>query len=210
MHRGKGFVVAAELSVALSTVAAAEPSYAHRVSVRVYDMAGIGVATTSTALATAEAALRSASIAVDWHNCAVPAATAPCVTPPTNVYVVRIVRTADARGRGPQPLGEALVDMTTGSAAFATIYFQRVHHLSRSAGADEARVLGYAIAHELGHLLMASHVHSDQGLMRPQWRERDLRRLRHADWQFSAEDAAAIRDRVESARVRSDIVWTTR
>src|SRR5688500_5343589 len=119
MHRGKGFVVAAALSFALSTVAAAEPSYAHRVSVRVYDMAGIGVATTSTALATADAALRSASIAVDWQNCTVRTATPPCDAPLTTEYVVRIVRTADARGRGPQALGEALVDMTSGSAAFA-------------------------------------------------------------------------------------------
>jgi hypothetical protein len=46
--------------------------------------------------------------------------------------------------------------------------------------------------------------------MRPQWRERDLRRRRDTDWRFSAQDAAAIRDRVEAARLSANIVWTTR
>ena len=137
MHRGKGFVAAAAFLFASAAIVAAEPNDAHRVSVRVYDMA-------------------------------------------------------------------------TGSATFATIYFQSIHRLSQAAGADEAQVLGYAIAHELGHLLLASHVHSDQGLMRPQWRERDLRRRRDSDWQFSAQDAAAIRDRLEAGRVSANIAWATR
>lgn len=135
---------------------------------------------------------------------------ARCDTPLAGQYVVRIVRTGDSAVRGPQPIGEALVDIATGSAVFATIYFQRVHRLAQSAGADEADVLGYAFAHELGHLLLASHAHSTQGLMRPIWRERELRVHRKADWQFSAQDAAAIRDRVEAARLAPNIVWTTR
>jgi hypothetical protein len=210
MHRGKGLVGAAALLFTSAAAVIAEPNDAHRVPVRLYDMAGIGAETTSTALATAGAALRSASIAVEWEHCANRRAPGPCDAPPAGEYVIRIVRTADTSGRGPRPLGEALVNIATGSAAFATIYFQRVHRLSQAAGADEAQVLGYAIAHELGHLLLASHVHSDQGLMRPQWQERDLRRRRDTDWRFSAQDAAAIRDRVEAARLSANIVWTTR
>ena len=59
------------------------------------------------------------------------------------------------------------MDIATGSAVFATIYFQRVHRLAQPAGADEGEV-------------------------------------------FSAQDAAAIRDRVEAARLSPNIVWTTR
>ena len=212
MHAGKGALHALQITLLLTTAtaAAAEPREAHRVSVRVYDMAGLDAATTRTALATADAALRSASTAVQWEECSARSVTARCDAPLTGQYVVRIVRTAGGSAPGPQALGEALVDIATGSSVFATIYFQRVHRLAQSAGADEGEVLGYAIAHELGHLLLASHVHSAQGLMRPLWRERELRLHRDADWQFSAQDAAAIRDRVEAAGLSSNIVWTTR
>ena len=209
MHAGKGLVLAAFL-LAIGAPAAAEPHDGHPVSVRVYDMAGLDAGTIRTALATADAVLRSASIAVQWEECAARSTPARCEAPLTGQYVVRVVRTAGGSTRGRQALGDALVDMATGSAVFATIYFQRVHRLAQSAGADEAELLGYAFAHELGHLLLASHEHSAQGLMRPIWRERELRLPRGADWQFSAQDAAAIRDRVEAARLSPNIVWTTR
>ena len=198
------------LLVATVTVAAAGPQDAYPVTVRVYDMAGLDATTTRTALATSEAALRSASIAVRWEECVAASVTARCDTPLAGEYVVRIVRTADGSRRGRHALGDALADIATDSAVFATIYVQRVQQLSRAAGADERELLGHAIAHELGHLLLASHVHSAQGLMRPVWRERELRRRRDGDWQFSAQDAAAIRARIEAARLSPNIVWTTR
>ncbi len=200
----------ATLVVAIATVAAAEPQQPYPVIVRVYDVAGLDAATTRTALTTSESALRSASVAVRWEECAVGSLTVRCDAPLAGEYVVRIVRTADASGRGPHALGDALVDIATGSAVFATIYFQRVQRLSQSAGADEGELLGHAIAHELGHLLLASHAHSGQGLMRPVWRERELRRRSAGDWQFSAQDAATIRARIEAARLAPNIVWTTR
>jgi len=207
-------VLQATLFVATATAAAADSQAAYPVTVRVYDRAGLDAATTRTALATSEVALRSASVTVRWEECAVGSlvggVTARCDAPLAGEYVVRIVRTADGSGRGGHALGDALVDIATGSAVFATIYFQRVQRLSQSAGADEGELLGHAIAHELGHLLLASHVHSGQGLMRPVWRERELRRRRDDDWQFSAQDAAAIRARVEAARLSPNIVWTTR
>lgn len=200
----------ATLVVAIATVAAAGPQEAYPVTVRVYDMAGLDAATTRTALTTSGSALRSASVAVQWEECSAGSLTVRCDAPLAGDYVVRIVRTADASGRAPHALGDALVDIATGSAVFATIYVQRVQRLSQSAGADEGELLGHAIAHELGHLLLASHAHSGQGLMRPVWRERELRRRSAGDWQFSAQDAAAIRARIEAARLSRNIVWTTR
>jgi hypothetical protein len=217
MDRGKGTLqtalraaVQAALVVGITTVAAAEPQEPYPVTVRVYDMAGLDAATTRTALTISESAFRSASVAVRWEECVVGSLTVRCDAPFAGVYVVRIVRTADGSGPAPHALGDALVDIATGSAVFATIYFQRVQRLSQSAGADEGELLGHAIAHELGHLLLASHVHSGQGLMRPVWKERELRRRRDGDWQFSAQDAAAIRARIEAARLSPNIVWTTR
>lgn len=204
MRGGKGVV----LAIAALAIGAAGPAGAdegHRVLVRVYDRAGLDAPTKALALDTAAAALAAASVTIEWDRCGGPAAES-CRAPLSQELVLRIVRTGEADGA----LGDALVDMGTGQAVFATVYFQRVHRLARSAGADAGRLLGHAIAHELGHLLLASQAHSAEGLMRATWRERDLRRRQDADWRFTPRDAAAIHDRLEAARVSSNIVWTTR
>jgi hypothetical protein len=58
---------------------------------------------------------------------------------------------------------------------------------------DARLLLGYAIAHELGHLLLASNTHNTRGLMRPIWRDDELRSKRSADWNFTPQEVAAIR-----------------
>ena len=52
-----------------------------------------------------------------------------------------------------------------------------------------------AVAHEMGHLLLATSVHAASGLMRPIWSREDLRKARDADWSFTREEIAAIRRR---------------
>ena len=46
--------------------------------------------------------------------------------------------------------------------------FPNVSHFTLS------RLLGLAIAHELGHVLLGSNSHSDLGLMRGRWNREDL------------------------------------
>lgn len=105
--------------------------------------------------------------------------------------------------------GDAFVDTGNDTAVLATIYADRVVGMARAAGVAFARLLGYAIAHELGHLLLASPAHATDGLMRPNWLDRELRRRDVRDWAFSSQDAATIRSRLASQPV-PNIVWTTR
>jgi hypothetical protein len=86
----------------------------------------------------------------------------------------------------------------------------RVMFLARAAGGNAARLLGYAIAHEIGHLLLASNAHGAHGLMRPIWSSAEVRRGRTADWTFTEQEVAAIRTRLEAARIAANIVWGTR
>jgi hypothetical protein len=60
------------------------------------------------------------------------------------------------------------------------------------AGVDGATLLGRAIAHEIGHLLLASSRHAAVGLMRPEWSIAELRNP-GTDWEFQHGEAAAIR-----------------
>src|SRR5688572_25603174 len=99
------------------------------------------------------------------------------------------------------PLGDAFVDLGTRSGVLATVYLDRVSVLAGPAGLDIATLLGHAIAHEIGHLLLGTNAHSTTGLMRAVWSREEVRRRRAADWTFTERDATAIRARLESALV---------
>jgi hypothetical protein len=55
--------------------------------------------------------------------------------------------------------------------------------------------LGYAIAHETGHLLGLRH--SEFGIMRAAWRPNDLLNLAYGDLAFTAQQSAIIRSEVK-------------
>jgi hypothetical protein len=77
----------------------------------------------------------------------------------------------------------------------ATIYVDRVMLLAVLTGADAATLLGRAIAHEMGHLLLATNAHATHGLMRAVWSGEELRSERGSDWIFTKEEIAVIRAR---------------
>ena len=98
------------------------------------------------------------------------------------------------------PLGDAMVDRQSGAGVLATIYFDRVLWLAHQAGADSRVLLGSAIAHELGHLLLATTSHGPAGLMRALWSQDEVRRGHSSDWTFAPTEIAAIRRRADARR----------
>lgn len=177
------------------TAPAAGPLVAD-VPVRVYETAGLDASLKAAALAVADRTLAAASVGVSWKPCAAASTAPPCEAPPVGELIVRIVRsTVDPRDQ-PLPLGDAYVDTGARSGVLATVYVDRVARVAGAAGTDVRTLLGYAIAHELGHLLLASSTHGKRGLMRPLWLAEELRRGRHADWQFTNQEIAAIRSRL--------------
>ena len=89
-------------------------------------------------------------------------------------------------------MGNSLVTVV-GEATFATVFIDRVRAVARGAGVSERQLLGRAIAHEIGHLLLNTNTHAATGLMRATWSVAELRRHRDDDWQFDAEEAEMIR-----------------
>jgi hypothetical protein len=190
------------------------------ITVRIYDTGGLDDATRATALDLASATLAPAAH-VRWRRCNAPVSGSTCDRRPApGELVLRIVQSPGgasshaARGQLRSadllPLGEALVDHSTHSGVLATIYLDRVRMLARAAGVAAARLLGHAIAHEIGHLLLASNAHGVHGLMRAIWSSEEVRRSRPGDWIFSGQELAAIRARREAARIDANIVWGTR
>jgi hypothetical protein len=82
-------------------------------------------------------------------------------------FVLRIVPNSmiGAWAGGHALLGFSLVPATEEMGSIAGVYQERVAELSRRLGGDPAVVLGYVIAHELGHLLLGADSHSHSGIM---------------------------------------------
>jgi hypothetical protein len=127
------------------------------------------------------------------------------------VRLVRLAGTPSARGE--LSLGYSLVDTSISEGALATIYVDRVAWLSAQAGpraaVDGPTLLGYAIAHEVGHLLLGTNAHDAAGLMRAIWSRAQLQRNDPADWQFTTGESLAMGRslHVRQLQMATNITW---
>jgi hypothetical protein len=177
-----------------------------RVVIRTYD-ASTAVGHLAASLAAAGAILEDAGIDVTWVSCDavfVRRDENPCLAPlAANELAVRFVRLRPhAAERDLVTLGDSLVDTRLRAGSLATIYIDRVSALAGRCRIDVRTLLGRAVAHEIGHLLLGTPAHASSGLMRAAWTQEALRRQRPADWVFTPRDAGAMRDavRVRAAR----------
>jgi len=155
-----------------------------------------------TARLTANAILERAGIQVVWLECGVPDGPADadaCTQAPRwNELLVRIVSAGAVDGRlGVDTLGFALVDVDAGAGSLATVYADRVRVKAQGAGIDGAELLGRAMAHEVGHLLLGTNRHAAHGLMRASWSSVDLRGHR-VQWLFNGKEGEAMRSGIAS------------
>jgi hypothetical protein len=186
---------------AASTMAAAEIGPDMRVAVRTYDSAAVAGDLLPQAVAETRAILDASGLELTWHDCQVAlvrTAAHQCAAPlAANEIAVRIVGGETERSyRGELPLGYSLVDTGTHAGTLATIYIDRVAWLAGEAGVNAAVLLGRAIAHEIGHLLLGSNGHSESGLMRRVWSCESLKRDRPRDWVFAPGDIKAMQQAV--------------
>ena len=56
----------------------------------------------------------------------------------------------------------------------ATVFYDRIERFKDSSEIDLATVLGHAIAHEIGHVLLGTTAHSPAGIMKARWSQADF------------------------------------
>ena len=166
--------------------------------IRSYNNFGVPTADLAAARLDAQAVLHDAGVSVVWEDCWVgagpPASTpARCQEPLGGDIVLRLQKAGATGGAKFVSMGFSLVG-TPGAAPFlATVYVDRVESVARGAGIDPRRVLGLAIAHEIGHVLLDSNAHAPSGLMRADWSRHDLRHKDARAWQFLDNEAGRVR-----------------
>jgi hypothetical protein len=185
--------------------------------VRVYDSSGARGSERRAALAIAAAIVAPAAVELVWRMCDASGRPGshsssrradPCQEPlGPRELALRLLRSVTVDTYRPDlALGNALIDNDVGAGVLATVYIDRVDWVAGRTGVDRSTLLGRAIAHELGHLLMATSVHHRRGLMRGVWTSSEIRRRREHDWAFEPEEIDAIKARMFA---RSDFRDTT-
>ncbi len=181
----------------LALPAAAAPLHADErpVVIRLYDIATGDIEGRAAAMRLVAAMMADAGVSVDWRDCSRGGDAHPCRTVRgAHDLVVRIMpvfvpRTGDVvrepDGDSDVQLGFAAVDPAGQGNVMATIYYDRVLLVARRAGLGVSDLLGRAMAHEIGHLLLRVPGHNRSGLMRAVWTDAELAQNRRDDWSFT-------------------------
>lgn len=167
--------------------------------IRSFNNAGVPAADLAAARKHAEAVFQQAGLNIVWADCwaggrSRPAEEAPrCQTPVGGDIVLRLQKTRAIDRSRFVSMGFSLVKTADGAPFLSTVYVDRTESVARVAGTDPRRVLGLAMAHEIGHVLLNSNTHSAAGLMRADWSRTELRRKDEAAWHFLESEAATVR-----------------
>ena len=170
--------------------------------VLVYNYAAVSPSTMSRAREKVNRLYREAGVEIEWLD---PLADSRYrINPasnPSQRFTVQILIRSRRPSRGPSMpesvMGEALP--TDDNGGTLSVFYDQMVRVARRHNQPLANILGLAIAHEMGHLLLPVHAHSDTGIMRPEWGADDIRRGVDGALAFTSAQAALIRARVVGA-----------
>ena len=166
------------------------------VTVRTYNYASVPVEQLGLAKFEATQIFKRSRISIEWADCRVPGAVSgsACAEPllACRDLMLRLMDRPPNGGRF-VALGESMLDHGERGGVLMTIDMWTVRAIANRAGTPMPTLLGRAIAHEIGHLLLGSGEHPRIGLMRARWSNDELRGLKPAHWGFSSREAAQMR-----------------
>jgi len=91
-------------------------------------------------------------------------------------YLAAVIARSVPADYFPGALGYALPDAEIG--VNATVFYDRIERFSESGAMpgeiDLPSLLGYAMAHEIGHVLLGTTGHSPDGIMKARWSQADF------------------------------------
>ena len=90
-------------------------------------------------------------------------------------------------------VSEETVGFAIPGSRAANVIYERIRQAARKRHVTSGLLLGYVIAHELGHLLLPAHSHSSSGLMRS---DIDMERAAMKKLRFTADQVALMQERL--------------
>jgi len=177
---------------------------AQRMNVAICSTDRLGASDLSMAKTETELVYRAAGVEIVWYGCdAFPASPSRARAP---WFLVRLWnhKAAVSAGSGcPDVMGQAFVEEGAGTTADA--YIPAIWATADEQHADRGVLLGFVVAHELGHLLLGPR-HASLGLMQPVWGRPQIDALRQRHLRFTRAGAQRIRLALH-ARTPQRIHW---
>lgn len=199
-----------------SMLAASVPENAvaeNRLAISIYDFAHIGPKTLSQAERVAGAIFAAAGIETQWTvgsasdtaNLRTDFSAIPqsrCTDLPRSGLVRVQIYSRAPQGFGALALGYSLPCAEHGIQV--TLFADRMEAVSASTLAIFYRVLGHALAHEVGHVLLRSAAHESTGLMKGVWTKADWQRASVTIIPFAPEQARRIAEALAKVDAPAD------
>ena len=173
-----------------------------QMNVAVCNLDGVSEPIVVKAKAETDLVFRSAGVTIVWRDCDTFPTAAELEREPW--FIVRLRTGKPPLTAGPASLdvmGKAFVE-DHGGGTMADAYFQAIQARSEHHQGDSGLLLGFVMAHELGHLLLGPG-HTPEGVMQAAWGQKQMDALRQRWLRFTEKGATRIRRALES-RTASD------
>ena len=183
------------LFVSLSAEADRPGATQAKITVVIFNYVEVPEDTLTEAQAYARNVFQRAGVRIEWSD---PSRQAKRTMSPA--LAMRIVPNSMIAGwaRNGDHAGYALVPADGEVGAIAGAYYERIAELARRFECKRALLLGYVIAHELGHLLLGANSHSNMGIMAYPIERDDVLLAAQNRLHFTRSQAQRIRRRIRS------------
>jgi hypothetical protein len=162
------------------------------IQIRLVNQAGISRQTLAEAEGMVDHILHTAGIRADWVHCDIEDNACRADAQPTDFWLQLL------RDR-PHQLGWEAVGYTVvvpgckAACGYAAVSYAAVREMSEQWAADPKILLGAAMAHEIGHLLLGSQSHSHTGVMSPHFSRNQMTQASRGTLVFDANQAERLR-----------------
>ena len=163
------------------------------IAVRIYDYTAVPDAVRERAKEDVAQIYQRAGLDITWID-------GDGTDPPAG-FLIRIMirrKPVATPGESGSVMGTSLGD-THDAGGSAFLFRDRITRVAHEGRQDVAGVLGYAMAHEMGHLLLPYPAHSANGIMRAEWDGDDLRHIADGSMRFTPEQGALMRAKADAS-----------
>ena len=169
-----------------------------RILAMVRNSAAVPDQTLSNAQKQAGKILGYTGVEVEWIDCQLSTNASVCTgTAEADRLELTIVTEDNPQMFGEDVLGRSVVGGSN-KGVYARVFYAHIQVKAEQEGVSPATVLGLAVAHEFGHLLLGPNAHSAQGIMRANWGHSDMQRGVQGQLRFTDQQAPLIRAGVQS------------
>ena len=180
-----------------------------QITVNVYNDASVPDGVLLQAQREAARILGSADVHSRWITCTTPKTRllpdSACLSLISSIHLALRVLPYESQA-GNSVLGNSFLS-EDGDGTYIDVFYPPVQRLGKEYGIKLGSILGAAMAHEVGHLLLGTHAHSRTGIMQPHWDREDLQKISMGRLLFTDEQAHSMRRRLLAITLIANFSW---